>query len=615
LLPGVTKAAIIMKTTRCIVILIACCISLVAFVSRQRNPSQKIIDYYKNRFGYLRQTLSGLRTDVETGNDSTRVRKDFLQARLAYKQLELILEYYFEGDVKYFNGLAVDFVEEEDPAAHQEPQGFQVIETFLYPVYNRDKKNELLAYIKKIELVANGLGNNYALFMPGEYMPDAIMEELYRVLALGITGFDSPLAKLSLNETSTVLGSVKSVMELYREEWQPLQPTACRAALQLLQQAQRYLETHAGFDNFNRMEFILSFLSPLCETFARIKAATGNSENQLHYCLIKKKGSLFKKSSLDINRYQYDDPMNNARAALGKELFYEPLLSVNGKRSCAGCHQPGKAFTDGLPKALQVDGHSTLPRNTPVLWNASLQMNLFYDSRHVLLQDVVLEVLANEKEMNSGAGEAVKKIRHSVKYQQLFKQAYEGTDSSITEKNIAGSIAMYLRTLISYNARFDKYMRGEKDKMSTEEIKGFNLFMGKARCGTCHYAPLFNGSKPPTYYYQESEVLGVPATADTVHPSLDEDPGRIIFLKKEFLVHAFKTPTLRNIALTAPYMHNGVYKTLEEVIDFYNGGGGQGLGISVPNQTLAADKLQLTKKEKQQLKAFLLTLTDTTTAH
>ena len=605
-----------MKSTCCILILIACCFSFAAFVGREHNsPNEKIIDYYKTRFGHLQKTLSTLRTTVETGGDSTIVREQFLQARLAYKQLELILEYYFEGDAKYFNGLAVDFVDEEDPTAHQEPQGLQVIETFLYPVYHPDKKIDLLAYIKNLEIVANGLGNNYALFVPGEYVPDAIMEELYRVLALGITGFDSPLAKLSLTETNSALSSIQSILELYREQWQPLQPAAYRAALRLLQQAQHYSETHPGFDNFNRMEFILSFLNPLCEAIARIKAATGNKENPLHYCLIKKRGSLFKKNSLDINRYGYSDSINKDRVALGKKLFYEPLLSANGKRSCASCHQPGKAFTDGVPKALQIDGHSTLPRNTPVLWNASLQMNLFYDSRHMLLQDVVLEVLANEKEMNSSAIEAIKKIQHSVTYQHMFKQAYDRTASSITEKNIADAIAIYLRILISYNSRFDKYMRGEKDKLTPNEIKGFNLFMGKAACGTCHYAPLFNGSKPPTYYYQESEVLGVPASTDTVHPQLDEDSGRMIFLKKDFLVHAFKTPTLRNIALTAPYMHNGVYKTLEEVIDFYNRGGGRGLGLPVPNQTLAAGKLQLTPKEKWQLKAFLLTLTDTSAAH
>jgi cytochrome c peroxidase len=106
-------------------------------------------------------------------------------------------------------------------------------------------------------------------------------------------------------------------------------------------------------------------------------------------------------------------------------------------------------------------------------------------------------------------------------------------------------------------------------------------------------------------------VLGVPATADTAHPVLDKDPGRIAFLKRDFFNHAFKTPTLRNIELTAPYMHNGVYKTLEEVIDFYNKGGGRGLGLNVPNQTLPGDKLQMSRAEKKQLKAFLLTLTDT----
>ena len=360
------------------------------------------------------------------------------------------------------------------------------------------------------------------------------------------------------------------------------------------------------------MEFITSFLNPLCDAVGAIKLKTGYKENQLHYSLVKKTGSLFTEKSLDQNRYLYDDKVNTARIVLGRKLFFEPLLSLNNKRSCGSCHQPARAFTDGLPKALQLDEHSTLPRNTPTLWNAALQMNMFYDSRHVRIDDVVTEVLGNGKEMNSGAIEAVKKLQYSNEYSTLLQKAYGETDTILTEKNAASAITAYIRTLISYRSRFDKYMRGEKDKMNTAEIKGFNLFMGKAKCGTCHYAPLFNGSKPPAYYYQESEVLGVPATTDTLYPVLDSDPGRIAFLKVDFLNHAFKTPTLRNIALTAPYMHNGVYKTLEEVINFYDKGGGQGLGLNVPNQTLPADKLQLTGTEKKELKAFLLTLTDTT---
>lgn len=601
-----------MKKKLFIITILFCSVGLFSFFTQQSTtPEEKIKAYYTSQFQQLSQKIILLKTAVESGSDQNTIRECFSAARLDYKKLELILEYYFEGDVKHFNGLAVNFIEEEDPAAHQQPDGFQMIESFIFPVYNPGKKNELLSYIDKLETICKGLGNNAALFNPQEFMPDAIMEELYRVLALGISGFDSPIAKFSLPETKTALSSIRFILQVYKDEWLPLLPKNYHTAEQLLNGAVIYLNNHNDFDHFNRMEFITSFLNPLCNTFGAIKLKAGNKENPLHYCLIKKRGSLFLESSLNKNRYLYDDTITAMRTALGKKLFYEPLLSVNGKRSCATCHQPARAFTDGLPKALQLDGHSTLPRNAPTLWNASLQMNLFYDSRHVLLQDVVLEVLGNEKEMNSGATEAVKKLQSSGVYNLLFRKAYGRSGMVITEKNIADAIAMYIRTLISYHSRFDKYMRGEKNKMNATEIDGFNLFMGKARCATCHYVPLFNGSKPPTYYYQESEVIGVPATTDTTHPVLDNDPGRMTTLNLDFFNHAFKTPTLRNIALTAPYMHNGVYKTLEEVINFYDRGGGQGLGITVPNQTLPADKLLLTGTEKKQLKAFLLTLTDT----
>ncbi len=595
-----------------IIIFLSCCTGLLSFFTRQRpGPKEKIKAYYTETFSALLQQIAHLKKAVADNKDGSILRNDFLQARLVYKQLEPLLEYYFAGDVKYFNGLAVPYIEEEDPAAYQQPQGFQVIEAFLFPAYETGKKKELMGYISQLEIVAKGLAGNQQLFNPQEYMPDAVMEELYRILALGISGFDSPIAKYSLPEASAAMGSLQRMMEIYAQDWQPLQPVQYRQARQLLNGAMAYLNKHRDFDRFNRMEFILSFLNPLCDALGHIKASAGYKEDPLHYSLLKRKGSLFLESSLNKNRYGYNDTANALRQALGKKLFYEPLLSVNNKRSCAGCHQASLAFTDGLPKALQLDGHSTLPRNTPTLWNASLQMNLFYDSRKVLLQDVVMEVLGNEKEMNSGAAAAIQQLSVSGHYQQLFRQAYGAAGTVITEKNVANAIAAYISTLISYRSSFDQYMRGQKDKLKPAEINGFNLFMGKAKCGTCHYIPLFNGSKPPTYYYQESEVLGVPANTDTLHPVLDNDPGRISFLKIDFMQGAFKTPTLRNIALTAPYMHNGVYKTLEEVIDFYDRGGGQGMGLGIPNQTLPADRLQLTPVEKKELKAFLLTLTDT----
>lgn len=135
--------------------------------------------------------------------------------------------------------------------------------------------------------------------------------------------------------------------------------------------------------------------------------------------------------------------------------------------------------------------------------------------------------------------------------------------------------------------------------------------MGKGKCGTCHFAPLFNGSKPPLYNIIESEVIGVPGNADSLHPVADADKGRIAITANRVHDNSFKTPTVRNIELTAPYMHNGVYKTLEEVVEFYNKGGGAGLGIKIENQTLPFDNLNLSAAEKKALIAFMRSLTDT----
>jgi cytochrome c peroxidase len=173
----------------------------------------------------------------------------------------------------------------------------------------------------------------------------------------------------------------------------------------------------------------------------------------------------------------------------------------------------------------------------------------------------------------------------------------------------------YVGSLHSFDSPFDRYLRGEGEEIDPAVKRGFNLFMGKAVCGTCHFAPVFNGTVPPRFVDTESEVLGVPMTADTPRAELDPDLGRIANGKPAeaapFFRHSFKTPTVRNIALTAPYMHNGVYETLEEVMHFYNIGGGAGLGIELENQTLPFDHLGLNEQETQDIIAFMEALTDT----
>lgn len=192
----------------------------------------------------------------------------------------------------------------------------------------------------------------------------------------------------------------------------------------------------------------------------------------------------------------------------------------------------------------------------------------------------------------------------------MFTTAYSST--AITEQAIKNSLAVYVRSLLSLNARFDQYMRGAEEAMKPVEIKGYNLFMGKAKCGTCHFTPLFNGSNPPNFTKIDAEVVGVPATTDTLRPQLDPDEGKYYAFGLPQYRFAFKTPTVRNAALTAPYMHNGVFRTLEEVVAFYNRGGGKGLGLPIENQTLPEDRLNLSDDEQKAIVAFMHARNDTT---
>lgn len=175
----------------------------------------------------------------------------------------------------------------------------------------------------------------------------------------------------------------------------------------------------------------------------------------------------------------------------------------------------------------------------------------------------------------------------------------------IDEFAIKNALASFIGSLSAYDSKFDAYMSGN-GTFDKDEIAGFNLFTGKAKCATCHFIPLTNGTVPPSFVKSESEVLGVPDASK----KLDADLGKFELTKAAIHRNSFKTPTIRNVALTAPYMHNGVFKTMEEVVDFYNDGGGNGMGFEMLNQTLPTDKLNLSALEKKQLISFMNALTD-----
>jgi cytochrome c peroxidase len=280
-------------------------------------------------------------------------------------------------------------------------------------------------------------------------------------------------------------------------------------------------------------------------------------------------------------------------------------------RSCASCHQPDKAFTDGLVKNLDITGKKTIERNTPTLINAALQPALFYDLRASSLEAQVSDVVGNRDEMHGDMQLSTRQLWSNPEYRKLFGAAFPVKKrNAVDTAEVMNALASYVRSLTALNSRFDIYMRGDRTALNPKEVEGFNLFMGKANCSTCHYLPLFNGTLPPRYMQMDAEVIGVPQTNNG--KIIDPDPGQFDVIPQPFNMHAFKVPTVRNSTQTAPYMHNGVFKTMDEVIKFYDLGGGAGQGLKIENQTLSATPLHLKDEEKEALITFMKSLSPPT---
>lgn len=593
-------------------------IAIVASFGFYSNPSatqaQQVKQLYLQHTTQFTNAAKLLQASIVAGNKKN-IRKQFLQTRAAYKQMETMVEYFFHFFASKLNGPPIPYFEEEEgDMPEQLPVGMQVMEEIIFTgEINANKEkllheaSELVRYAIELPTVTESFAFDDANIF------DAFMEEVFRISALSITGFDSQTAVNSLPESAAALNGLQQYLLFYKDGFNKIAPGRFNQLDKLITGAKSYLNNHRDFNSFNRMDFITTYLNPLAKMIGSFKVSNNLKDNPAgpYYSAISKSRSMFDADAFNVNRFLDDYSTSPGKVELGRKLFFENRLSSNHQRSCASCHQPGKAFTDGLKTSLALDGHSALPRNAPTIWNAALQRNLFVDSRSRTLEGQVMQVLNNASEMHGSAQTVAQEIIRMPAYSSLYQKAYPRATIDKAADNICNAIACYERTLIALNSKFDKQMNGQQS-MTKEEINGFNLFMGKAKCGTCHFMPLFSGAKPPRYFYMESEVIGVPATNDKKKPRLDADSGRYLATGYPIHIFSFKTPSLRNVALTAPYMHNGVYNSLEDVVDFYNDGGGKGLHIAPQNQSLPFDKLNLTKKEKAEVIQFMKTLTDTT---
>jgi cytochrome c peroxidase len=555
----------------------------------------------------LQESLAQL--DNAAPQTVTSARRALMQCRLYYKRIEFFLEYFFQSAAIIYNG-PPKYEIEEPYMEYQTPIGMQVIEGLLFESDVAAHKEELL---KEAAAISSSAQDLHALLYGFSANDRQIMEslrlELVRIYALGISGFDAPLLKSGIAESYEALSGIKHALTPYLEQHTPHADSVSyymNSSLQCLQNG-------GAFDAFDRLRFLSRYALPLQRNLGALIREMQLETQSLPGTLNYQADHLFSKDAIDIP----GAPAANAdMITLGKALFYEPALSGNNKISCATCHQPDLHFTDALPKSRAFDGHSQVQRNAPSLLYAGYQYAQFWDGRDSTIEMQVMDVMSNPLEMNADHHITIQRLQENGQYRRLFSRIFPNTtDSIVSLTKITGAIAAFVRTLSPRNAPFDRYMDGDTTALGSAQARGFNLFMGKAQCGTCHFAPLFNGLMPPLYNFTELEVLGTPLTDDLLHPRADNDSGRYKVFPIAYYNGAFKTPTVRNVSATAPYMHNGGFHTLEAVVEFYNKGGGRGIGLNTEQQTLSGVPLNLTTTEVSDIVSFLHALEDTIPSH
>lgn len=279
------------------------------------------------------------------------------------------------------------------------------------------------------------------------------------------------------------------------------------------------------------------------------------------------------------------NPMTPAKVELGKALFFDPRLSGDGKLACISCHLPALGWADGRAKGIGHQGKE-LSRNVPTVLNAAYYGDFFHDGRANSLEEQALGPLFNPDEMNATASQVVATLAGIPGYRKQFQEAF-GTEPSI--EGVGKALAAFERTLISKNSAFDRWVQGEDDALSPQAKRGLELFTGKADCTACHKGPNFTDDK--------FHNIGIPGSGTT-------DKGRFEVTGDPDDLGAFKTPSLRNVALTAPYMHDGSLKTLREAVKHY-----EEVDLDFPNLDPLIDHWGLTDDEVDDIVVFLESLT------
>lgn len=559
-------------------------------------------------------------SDLTEDLDLEKIKDRIQQTRVQLKGLDFWLRYLEPISYKKINGpLPVEWetevFEKHEAPYKREAAGLTL--AYLYLGEPRIEKEELSRLIEESIATVDVYQADSITQQLNTYHHFYLCNRLYllNLAAIYTTGFECPDTEQVIPELLSMLRDVQKIYVCYNKNFPntPLQDTY----VELYQNTIEFVFSQSNdLNTFDHFTFIQQYVNPLFTLNQQmIREYKVSSKSFVDYSLSKKSMSIFDKdlyfaqNSKGIFSRIEDETVLKEINDLGKLLFYDPILSGNNLRSCASCHLPTQYFTDTLNQtSVQFNRVDRLPRNTPSLINVRQNHLLMLDGAHITMQNQAKSVMINPIEMGDTELEALKKVLNCKEYNTRFEKLlkYTPQEKEITVDHITSALTVYYTKFSDYYSPFDEAMI-EKKSIDPMVKDGFNLFMSKAKCATCHFVPQFNGVKPP-YVNSEFEVIGVPQ--DKIFSSLSTDNGRSIIYPSKEMKNAFRTGSIRNASFTKPYMHNGVFDNLTEVVEFYNDGGGVGRGLIVPNQTLSADSLHLTSLEIKKIVLFIQSLNE-----
>ena len=598
----------------------------ISFISKTESlVSSDYSSLYRERMHAFKNKQAALLQLIEESNlakesDVEQIKEQIQQTRVQLKGVDFWLRYLEPISYKKINGpLPVEW-ETEVFEKHEAPYKREAAGLTLAYLYleepDADKK-ELKRLMQESILAMDVYAADSITKHLDSYHHFYLCNRLYllNIAAIYTTGFECPDPEQVIPE---LLRMLKDVQPLYASYNKSFPATALtNEYLGLYTKTIDFVfKQPTDLNTFDHFTFIQQYINPLFTLNQKmIHAYKVSSKNMVDYSLNKNSSTIFDKglyyaqNTKGIFSRVTDSTDLKELNDLGKLLFYDPILSGNNLRSCASCHLPTEYFTDTLNRtALQFNRVERLPRNTPSLINVQQNHLLMMDGAHITMQNQAKSVMFNATEMGSNEIETLKKVLSCKEYNTRFTKLLKHTpqEKEITIDHIVSALTIYYSKFSNGYSSFDASMI-EKKPIDPVVQEGFNLFMSKAQCATCHFVPQFNGVKPP-YVNSEFEVIGVPT--DKLFTAVSSDNGRTGIYKSDEMNRAFRTGSIRNAPYTKPYMHNGVFDSLTEVIEFYNNGGGAGRGLDIPNQTLSSDSLHLTTEEIKKIEVFIESLNE-----